>query len=293
MTDDGAFSECRLVREEIIDGATAMALDEIAARTAAEEGLATVRVYQWLPSTLSLGYRQDPETVNWDHVEDWGIEVVRRPTGGGGIYHDTYGDISYSIIAPADEVPGDLMATYEQFCEPLFDLFEELGVDAHFADEPAEAIYEPACYLRALDPAHDIVAGDGRKLSGNAQYRQRDAVVQHGSITFHVDADQHLSSFAGHDLTEDEFRARVTGIDEQATKGRDNPDYAADTVGPMDSFDFAREHAVRQLEEKLAAWADAEEGEWTDAELARADDLAEAKYRSDAWTLERTDPTAE
>ncbi|WP_255198043.1 lipoate--protein ligase family protein [Halorarius litoreus] len=291
MTTDG-FDECRLVREEIIDGATAMALDEIAARTAAEEGRATVRVYQWLPSTLSLGYRQDPETVNWEHVEEYGIDVVRRPTGGGGIYHDTYGDISYSIIAPAAETPGNLKETYDQFCEPLFDLFEELGVDAGFADEESPAIYEPACYLRALDPAHDIVAGDGRKLSGNAQYRQRDAVVQHGSITFHVDADQHLRSFAGHDVSEEEFRARVTGIDEQATKSRENPDYSSETVGPMDSFDYAREHAVRQLEEKLAAWAGAEEGSWTSEERARAEELAEAKYRSDAWNLERTDPTA-
>ncbi|WP_255151871.1 lipoate--protein ligase family protein [Halorarius halobius] len=299
MTDrDGLFADARLVREEIHDGAMAMALDEVAARTAAEEGTATVRVYQWLPSTLSLGYRQDAETLDWDHIEEYGVGVVRRPTGGGGIYHDTHGDISYSIIAPDDEVPGDLMETYELFCEPLFDTFEELGVDARFADEPAEAVHEPACYLRALDPAHDIVAGEGRKLSGNAQYRQRDAVVQHGSISYTVQADQHVACFDS-DLSPEAFRERVTALDEQATDTRENPDYSTDEIGPMDSFDFAREHAVRQLEEHLAAWAGAPtdpygtagDRVWTDAEWEQAQELAEEKYRSDEWTYERTDPT--
>lgn len=281
----------RLVREEVLDGATAMAFDEVAAQTAATGGPRTVRVYQWLPSTLSLGYRQDSETVDWDHCDEYGVNVVRRPTGGGGIYHDTYGDISYSIIAPADEVPGSLMETYELFCEPIFDAFEELGVDARFVETEHEAIHEPACYLRALDPAHDIVAGEGRKIAGNAQYRMKDAVVQHGSLTYHVDADQHLAVFDDPDTTSAEFRERVTGIDEEATAIRANPDYASEEVGPMDSFDFAREHAVRMLEESLKEWAGATDREWTDDEQQRARERAEEKYESDAWTMERTDPT--
>jgi lipoate-protein ligase A len=101
--------EWRLIREESWDGPLNMALDEIAAETAAEGGPRTVRVYQWDPSTLSLGYRQDEDTVAWDYCDREGISVTRRPTGGGGIYHDRYGDISYSIVAPADELPGDLM----------------------------------------------------------------------------------------------------------------------------------------------------------------------------------------
>ncbi|MFB6206484.1 MAG: biotin/lipoate A/B protein ligase family protein, partial [Haloglomus sp.] len=104
----------RLVREEALDGPLAMAYDEIAAETVAEGGPATVRVYQWRPGTLSMGYRQDPATVDFDYCEAQGISVTRRPTGGGAIYHDTVGDISYSIIAPADDVPGNLMDAYEQ-----------------------------------------------------------------------------------------------------------------------------------------------------------------------------------
>ncbi|NHN57587.1 MULTISPECIES: biotin/lipoate A/B protein ligase family protein [Halorussus] len=273
-----ADREWRLVREESRRGPLNMALDEVAAETAAAGGPRTVRVYRWDPSTLSLGYRQDPDTVAWDDCERERVTVTRRPTGGGGIYHDRHGDISYSIVAPADELPGDLMDTYELLCEPVFDAFERLGVDARFADEKQPAIHQPACYLRELHPAHDVVAGDAsgadegaRKISGNAQYRRKDAVIQHGSLKFDLDAERHLGTFADPDTTPAEFRERVTTMREQA--------------------DVNREEAVEAVEEALRAWADADEGGWTDDELVRAEERAAAKYESDAWVRDREDPT--
>jgi lipoate-protein ligase A len=277
--------EWRLIREESWDGPLNMALDEIAAETVAADGPRTVRVYQWDPSTLSLGYRQDEDTVAWDYCDREGISVTRRPTGGGGIYHDRWGDISYSIVAPADELPGNLMDTYELLCEPIFDAFERLGIDARFTDEQMPAIHQPACYLRQLHPAHDVVAGDSaaeaasserasghaRKISGNAQYRRKDAIIQHGSLKFDLDAERHLATFSNPETTPGEFRERVTTMAERA--------------------DVGREKAVEAVEAALGEWADAEEGSWTDEELARARDRADAKFASEAWVREREDPT--
>jgi lipoate-protein ligase A len=282
--------EWRLIREELLDGARAMAFDEVAARTAAEEGIATVRLYQWLPSCLSLGYRQAPETVDWAFCEREGIDVVRRPTGGGGIYHDTHGDIAYSIVAPAESVPGDLSETYEAFCEPLLDAFAELGVDASFAAESEPALYEPSCYLREIDPAHDITAGS-RKLCGNAQYRTRDAVVQHGSISFEVDAERHLGCFADPGVSPETFRERVAPLSALDDTERDIP-LDSEHVGMTDSLNLERDRAVRVLEDTLADWCGAEDGAWRDGERDRAAEIAERKYRSDAWTRDREDPTA-
>ena len=266
---DLADREWRLIAEDTRDGPTNMALDEVAAATAANGGPRTLRVYRWEPSTLSLGYRQDPTTVDWEFCEREGITVTRRPTGGGGIYHDAFGDISYSIVAPAEELPGDLMDCYELLCEPILDAFSRMGVDAGFVDEERPAIYEPACYLRELHPAHDVVAG-GRKISGNAQYRRKDAVIQHGSLVYDLPAERHLGTFADPDVSPEQFRERVTTIHEQA--GID------------------REEAVRTLAETLGEWADAEAGAWTDDELAAAEERAESKFRSDTWNRERTDP---
>jgi lipoate-protein ligase A len=265
---DRAQLDWRLLPEQRRPGPMQMALEEAAAEAVADGGRPVVRVYRWAPSTLSLGYAQESATVDWAFCEREGIDVVRRPTGGGGIYHDHAGDISYSIVAPADALPGDLAASYEILCEPLFDALDRLGVDAGFADEPAPAIHEPACYLRALDPAHDV-AVDGKKLSGNAQYRQRGAVIQHGSITFARAVEPHLGCFAA-DLDPERFRDRVTSI--RAACGA------------------SRAEAVEALEAALADWAGAEEAAWTDTELDRAREISERKYATEAWTRERTAP---
>jgi lipoate-protein ligase A len=266
---DLADREWRLIRETSRPGPLNMALDEIAAETAATDGVRTVRVYSWEPSTLSLGYHQDPETIDWDFCEQEDITVTRRPTGGGAIYHDAVGDISYSIVAPADELPGNLMDSYELLCQPLIEAFDRMGVDAYFAEDERPAIYEPACYLRKLHPAHDVLAGNGRKISGNAQYRQRDAVIQHGSITFSRTPERHLSTFTDPPAV-DTFRDRVTSVRDQAG--------------------ITRETAVETLETTLEGWFGAHEGTFSDDELDRAGTRAEVKYANDDWTVKREEP---
>jgi lipoate-protein ligase A len=267
---DLAAREWRLVTEESRPGPLNMALDEIAAETAAAGGPRTVRVYQWEPSTLSLGYQQDPATVDWAFCDSERITVTRRPTGGGAIYHDVHGDISYSVIAPAEELPGDLMDSYDLLCRPLFGAFERMGVGAFFADSERAALHEPACYLRQLHPAHDVLAGDGRKISGNAQYRQRDSIIQHGSVTYARATERHLGCFAD-PPDASTFEGRVTSVRDQSG--------------------ISRDEAVDALETALGSWADAEIGSWTDDELERARERATRKYKSDAWTRERSDPT--
>jgi lipoate-protein ligase A len=266
---DLADREWRFIAEQRRSGPVQMALDEVAAETAAEGGPRTVRVYRWGPSTLSLGYNQDPESVDWTYCEREGVSVTRRQTGGGGIYHDVDGDISYSIVAPADELPGDLLECYDLLCTPILDAFERMGVDAAFAQGEQPAIHQPACYLRGIHPAHDILAS-GQKISGNAQYRRRDAVVQHGSLSYSLDPERHLGVFATEEVGEGRFRERVTSVREHAG--------------------IEREEAVATLESALQEWAQAPPGEWTDAERERAREIAEEKYESESWNRERTDP---
>jgi len=282
-----ADREWRLIPEEARPGPIHMALEEVAAETAVAGGPRTVRAFRWAPSTLSLGYRQAPETVDWEYCRREGIGVTRRQTGGGGIYHDRDADISYSIVAPAGELPGDLMETYRLLCAPILVALERMGVAAAFADDEQPAIHDPCCYLRAINPAHDLVSrGSGdvsadaaagastavaqrpRKVSGNAQYRQREAVIQHGSLSYDLRPDRHLGVFATDDVSEETYRDRVTSI--RAETGID------------------RSRAVEALESALSEWADASVGGWSDAELERARTLAERKYASDAWLFDRS-----
>ncbi|MFB6104180.1 MAG: biotin/lipoate A/B protein ligase family protein [Halobacteriaceae archaeon] len=263
--------EWRVISEDVRDGPTNMALDEVAARTAAQGGPRTIRVYRWAPSTLSLGYSQDPTTIDWDACADRGIAVTRRPTGGGAIYHDEYGDVSYSIVAPAEELPGDLMDSYHLLCAPILGAFEAIGLDVAYTEDDREALYHPACYLRALHPAHDMVGPTGKKIAGNAQYRRRDAIVHHGSLTYARDPGTHLACFATTAVTPDAFRERVTGV--------------------TDHVDLHRDAFVAAVTDALTTWADATAGGWTAEERAAAEELAQQKYRAPAWVREGVDPT--
>ncbi|MFB6080633.1 MAG: biotin/lipoate A/B protein ligase family protein [Haloferacaceae archaeon] len=262
-----ADREWRLVREEARPAAMQMALDEVAAETAASGGPRTARIYRWRPDALSLGYAQDPDTVDWAFCERAGVDVTRRPTGGGGIYHDGDGDVSYSLAVPRADLPGGPLESYHLLCEPLLAALRSLGVDARFADEERPAVHRPACYLRALHPAHDLVGPDGRKLSGTAQHRTREAVVQHGSLTHATRPARHLAVFAA-DLDPATFRERVAGV--------------ADVAGAT------RAETVAALEGALADWTGAGEGEWTDAELDRARTLVRERFGAPEWV--RRDP---
>jgi lipoate-protein ligase A len=161
------------------------------------------------------------------------------------------------------------MDCYHYLLAPVFEGFSALGVPVEFVGSEVPALYDPACYLRALNPAHDlVVSGTSRKVSGNAQYRQRDAVVQHGSLTFSTRPDRHLACFTDPDVTAAAFAERVTGVDEHC--------------------DASRAEVVAAFEESLAAWCDADEGSWTDGELSRARERAEEKYAADEWVHRRS-----
>lgn len=263
----------RFIPEERLGGPTAMALDEVAAETVASGGPATVRLYRWTPSTVSLGYGNDPKIVDRQYCTEHDIDVTRRQTGGGAIYHDGYGDVAYSIIAPRSAFPGDVTECYRELLSPVFSAFEAVGADVGFAPERSDPLWEPLCYLLGLDPAHDLVGPDGRKIAGNAQYRTSDAIVQHGSLTFEPDPAAHLAPFVEPPVSTDAFADRVGGLSE------------------IDGVDVDRAGFVDMLGSSLSAWADAETGSWTDAELERAAELCETKYDADGWVRDRIDPT--
>jgi lipoate-protein ligase A len=163
-------------------------------------------------------------------------------------------------------VPGNRLSSYRRLLEPVFDALGRLGVDAGFADAKREGPYAPACYLRGVHPAHDVVApaGEGRKLCGNAQYRTRDAVVQHGSLSVRRHGAAHTAVFAGEDAAPDALREHAASL-----RGRAGIDLGT---------------AERALTAALREWADTGPGAWTAAELAAAREVAREKYATAAWT---------
>lgn len=157
----------RLLIHQTHDAYTNMSIDEILLKN----GTPTLRFYQWSPSAISIGYFQGiREEVNLKACKEEKIDVVRRITGGGAVYHDEKGDITYSIIAPIDYVPSNIQESYEYLCTGLIKGLHLLGV--------------PACF----SPINDIHINH-KKISGSAQTRRYGHVLQHGTLLCSLNPD--------------------------------------------------------------------------------------------------------
>ena len=149
-----------------------MALDEAILEGVAGGGSPpTLRLYVFSPSSVSIGlFQRLEDAVNLEEAERLGIPVVRRFTGGGSVYHDEDGELTYSIALPARGAFSGVEESYRVICTALAEALRALGVDAQYS------------------PPNDIVVR-GRKVSGNAQARRRGALLQHGTILYNTDLD--------------------------------------------------------------------------------------------------------
>lgn len=169
-----------------------MACDVALMDRARATGEAVVRVYSWSAPTLSFGRNQKTAGHDRAGLEQKGIAVVRRPTGGRAILH--HREITYSVTAPVE--PGDSIATdYAWINELLLDALRSLGVDAEIAHRMGRAPAPDANPCFATATPGEITVG-GRKLVGSAQYRNDGAMLQHGSILVSDDQSA-LAALAG------------------------------------------------------------------------------------------------
>ncbi len=160
----------RVVGLEARDAYFNMAMDEtLLTRIKEKKSPPTIRFYRWSPSAVSIGRFQSMEgEVNVEECRKLGVDYVRRITGGGAVYHDSKGEITYSIIAPESEFPKSIRESYKVICQCVIDGLANLGIEAQFA------------------PINDILIGS-RKVSGNAQTRRGGVLLQHGTILYSLD----------------------------------------------------------------------------------------------------------
>jgi lipoyl(octanoyl) transferase len=157
-----------------------MALDEALLRTAVKRGRPLLRIYSWEEPAATFGYFQKfPAQLADDH------EVVRRPTGGGVVYHIK--DTTYTIVVPAGHSL-HVMRTTDAYC------VLHKAVAAAFESQPqlhdAELHSPQGQYECFQKPVRGDVVTDGRKLAGGAQRRTKAGMLHQGSIDAKISADR-------------------------------------------------------------------------------------------------------
>jgi len=111
--------------------------------------------------SIIIGKNQNTvEEINTNYVEENGIHVVRRLSGGGAVYHDL-GNLNFSFITKDD---GDSFHDFAKFTKPVTTALKQIGVNAE------------------LSGRNDVVAEDGRKISGNAQFSTKGRMFSHGTL---------------------------------------------------------------------------------------------------------------
>ncbi len=250
----------RFLPLEVRNGFWNMALDEAVLKSVIEKKAPfTFRLYKWKPSCVSIGSNQSiSDEVNLDIAKEKGIDVVRRITGGGAVFHDSVGEITYSIICPIKFLE-DLRArsVLEQF--ELITQGISTGLTIFGLKSEQGVIHCPALFL------------EGKKFSGNAQVRERSHVLQHGTILLEIDP---------------ELMYSVLRAPNNVGKSRMVKSVYAKCVGIKDHLNnFEEEKFVQALKKgfEKTLRIDLKQGEFSKEELTLAETLVEQKFSSKSW----------
>lgn len=255
-----------IVHPQAAAGARNMAIDEVLLQSVLQGAPPALRLYAWMPPTLSLGRGQPLGDVDRAALTAHGYGLVRRPTGGRAVLHAD--ELTYCVVTTESEAglePG-LIASYRGLSAGLREAFRRLGLEAVEA-EPRYANHRNAGPVCFEVPSDYEITWQGRKLVGSAQMRSGEALLQHGAIPLAGD----LAAIA------DVLTAHP---DPQAIRNRTVTLSAA--LGRRVSWEEVAEAVAEGFRAALGITFQVDD--LTPDEWAQVDALTTSKYATEAWT---------
>lgn len=242
----------RLIEYQEFTASMNMAIDEVISDSVKNGGLPTIRFYGWNPPAVSIGYFQCiQDEVDLIKCQLNELDVVRRRTGGGAVYHDK--EITYSIICKEELFSKDIIQSYKEICNYVIQSLDLLGIKSSFK------------------PINDIIV-NGKKISGNAQTRREGVITQHGTILYQVDVNKMFSVLK---VVDEKIRDKqIQNVKERVTSVRLQKDISFE--------DFY--HALIQ---GFCAGKNISFVPLTEEELLESSKLAFSKYGSNEWNFWR------
>jgi lipoate-protein ligase A len=188
--------------------------------------------------------------VDADAAERYGIEVVRRVSGGGAMFIEPGNTITYSIYAPQSLIKGlSFQEAYAFFDEWVLQALAELGIKAWY------------------QPLNDITS-EGGKIAGAAQVHRGGAVLHHVTMAYDIDAAKML----------DVLRIGREKLSDKGTVS------AAKRVDPLRSqTGLPREAVIERMVATFRRLHGLSDDAVRPDEQARAEELALGKFSSATW----------
>ncbi|MYT74404.1 MULTISPECIES: biotin/lipoate A/B protein ligase family protein [unclassified Streptomyces] len=233
-----------------------MALDEVMVeQVALGHRPPTLRVWEWdRPAVIIGSFQSLRNEVDQEGVARHGVDVVRRISGGGAMFAEPTSTITYSLAVPESLVSGlSFQDSYAYLDDWVLDALSDMGIKAWY------------------QPLNDI-ATDVGKVAGAAQKRVaagQGAVLHHVTMSYDIDADK---------MTE-VLRIGREKLSDKGTKS------AKKRVDPLRrQTGLPREEVITRMIDSFRGRYGLTDGEVTEAELARAEELVRTKFGTPEWT---------
>jgi len=188
-----------------IPGQKIMSLDLEPFNRSEQGGEASMlRLYSWSPACVSLGYSQKiDEEIDVQAAHALGWDVVKRPTGGGIVFHNE-AEVTYSLITSLESLPKGLVPSYIKISEAIVLALKKIGITAQIRNPKSDPSTPLGTRIRGKSeirnpnlcfsyPAEYEIVWQGRKLVGSAQKRGKRTLLQQGSIFVKDTSDDILS----------------------------------------------------------------------------------------------------
>jgi lipoyltransferase/lipoate-protein ligase len=221
----------------------------------------TLRFYRWNPSAVSIGRNQNPgNQVHIDSCKQQGVDIVRRISGGGTVYHDFEGEVTYSVAArTSDFGTGDIVSVYFKICNAITDALRLLEVSADFSGGDAKNCPN--------------LTVNGKKISGSSQIITHGVVLQHGTLLRSVDLPKMFTLLKLNNVSctqaAEIAKRKITSIQDEL-----GHNIAPETIADALAQGF---RAILKIQ--------LEEGELTPSEVENANKLYIEKYSNEKWNF--------
>ncbi|NVM99194.1 biotin/lipoate A/B protein ligase family protein [Arthrobacter sp. SDTb3-6] len=242
-----------IIAPTVLPTAVNVALDEVLAEAVgAGRRNPTLRFWDWdEPSVVIGSFQSVRNELDPAGVEKYGINVVRRISGGGAMFMEAGNCITYSLYLPQGLVDGlSFEDSYKFLDNWVMAALESIGVQAFYV------------------PLNDIATDQG-KIGGAAQKRfSNGAMLHHVTMSYDIDADKMVQV----------LRIGKEKLSDKGTRS------AKKRVDPLRrQTGLSRTDILARMAGTFTARYNATPSELTAGELAEAARRVEGKFGTQAW----------
>lgn len=207
-------------------------------------------LWQNTPAVVIGKHQNALKEINLAFLQEKGIPVIRRISGGGTVFHDL-GNLNYSFI---DFGARETLVNFKKYSQPILDVLQNLGIDAQLVGKSDLKI-------------------KGLKFSGNASHVHKNTVLHHGTLLFTselniLDTSIKRTTDNYTDKAVQSNRSKVTNIQSHL-------------LSPLTLQSFKK----KIFDYILSSFPNTEIRDFTDFEFSEIQKLADEKYKSWEWNF--------